>query len=205
VSQEPRVAKLVALLKSKTPYQTYQALKVLATEIPLHLPEHLPSATPAAVVIPIIQHPSPTILLTMRTSHLRHHAGQTSFPGGSIDEQDRDAKSCALRELFEEVGISQDQVEIIGELGQWPSYSGYQVSPFIGLITPPFTLMPCSHEVQEVYEIPLEIALDIGHYSLVKKETPIPHHYFEMQYQNKKIWGFTASILVLLAKYLASS
>lgn len=206
MSTHESVKQLITLLNSKTSLQTYQALKQLANEIPLHLPVQKENSIHASVLIPIIQHPgNPTVLLTERTSHLKHHPGQISFPGGRMDEKDENAKACVLREVHEEIGLEEHQIQIIGELGQWSSFTGYMVTPFLGLITPPVILTTCQHEVEEAFEVPLEIALDINNYEQIFKETPIPHHYFEMYYKNKRIWGFTAGVMVLLASYLQDS
>ncbi len=200
------ISKLVKLLKENSPEQTYQALKDLATKIPLQLPPHTLDAVEAAVLVPIILNPNnPTILLTKRSAHLKHHPSQTSFPGGAMHDDDVNHKACALREVHEEIGLNQDQIEIIGCLGQWPSYSGYNVTPFIGLIHPPINLKPCEHEVEDIFEIPLEVAFNINNYEQIFKETPIPHNYFEMHFKSKKIWGFTAGIMLLLAYYLQTS
>ncbi|MBS0288288.1 MAG: CoA pyrophosphatase [Proteobacteria bacterium] len=194
-----QLEKFISHLQKQTSLQTYQALKLLATEIPLHLPPAQNNLTPAAVLVPFILHEqNPSVLLTVRTSHLNHHAGQISFPGGKhgINEE---AITCALRETKEEVGLN--QVQVITNLGQWPSYSGYLIEPIVGLIHPPFKLAPNPHEVEEVFELPLSIAFDTTQYQRVNKKTPIAHHYFEVHYQNKRVWGFTASLLLLLATY----
>ncbi|HEY8950067.1 MAG TPA: NUDIX domain-containing protein, partial [Rhizomicrobium sp.] len=72
--------------------------------------------TPAAVLMPIINKPVPTVLLTQRTETLSRHAGQVSFPGGRVDPEDRDAAAAALREAKEEVGLDPDRVDLIGRL-----------------------------------------------------------------------------------------
>ncbi len=202
VRNHQRIAKLVEILKHNSPEQTYQALKILATQIPLHLPPQIPDAIEAAVLVPIILHPTePTLLLTKRTAHLKHHPSQISFPGGALHEEDKTLKDCALREVEEEIGLLQNQIEIIGSLGKWPSYSGYSVTPYIGLIKPPVNLTPCEHEVEEIFEVPLAIAFDLNNYQQIFKESPVPHHYYEMHFQNKRIWGFTAGLMVLIAYY----
>ena len=62
--------------------------------------------TPAAVLVPLIDHPDGmSVLLTQRTAHLTAHAGQISFPGGRMEEEDTDAIAAALRETEEEVGL----------------------------------------------------------------------------------------------------
>ena len=70
-------------------------LEILAREQPIR---------PAAVLIPVVDHPQPTVLLTQRAAHLHDHAGQISFPGGKIDATDASPLDAALREAEEEVG-----------------------------------------------------------------------------------------------------
>ncbi|OJV94970.1 MAG: hypothetical protein BGO43_04370 [Gammaproteobacteria bacterium 39-13] len=174
----------------------------MAGELPLYLASPSPHAISAAVLIPIIYTHEPSILLTQRASHLRHHAGQISFPGGRIDQYDKDATACALRETEEEIGLTPEKINIIGNLGIWPSYSGYLITPVVGIIRPPFKVLPYEQEVEEVFEIPFSEAFELSNYQIINKSIPIPHHYYEMTYQNKRIWGFTAGILALLAAYL---
>lgn len=202
---DTKIEKLISFFSGSSQDVSYQTFKKLAKELPLHYnpPALTASAIQAAVLIPIIQYPQkPTILLTQRASHLRHHAGQISFPGGRMDEQDKDAIACALRETEEEIGLGQDKINIIGNLGVWPSYSGYLITPVVGIIQPPLNVLPYDQEVEAVFEIPFSEAFNISNYQVISKNTPLPHQYYEMTYENKKIWGFTAGILVLLAAYL---
>ena len=68
---------------------TDRMLQILAREQPIR---------PAAVLIPVVDHPQPTVLLTQRAAHLNDHAGQISFPGGKIDATDASPLDAALRE-----------------------------------------------------------------------------------------------------------
>lgn len=198
-----KIDKLVDYLSQHSQDEISQMLQNVAATLPLQFAPRQATAISAAVLIPVINHQdNPSILLTQRTSHLRHHAGQISFPGGRIDAQDKDAMACALRETQEEIGLSQEEIQIIGNLGVWPSYSGYSVTPLVGLITPPFKITLSQEEVEEVFEIPLSQALDLSNYEKISRNTPIAHQYYQMMYQNRKIWGFTAGILVLLGSSL---
>ncbi len=187
------------LLKSLNDLERVQILEQLATRIPLFIPQKQPALINAAVLVPImLQGSSPTILLTKRMPDLLHHAGQVSFPGGKC-HQGENAVDCALRESEEEIGLLAKHVEIITTLGSWPSYSGFNISPVIGLISEKVNLTPQASEVAEIFEIPLEVSLDISQFNRVDKRLPAPHHYFELQFKQKRIWGFTAGLLLLLA------
>ncbi|MGD9592712.1 MAG: CoA pyrophosphatase [Candidatus Berkiella sp.] len=193
--------KFIDKLSSEHPAQIEKALHALATQIPLFVPQDQQNLTKAAVLVPFIMHSNnPSLLLTVRTAHLLHHAGQISFPGGKNDEQE-DAITCALRETQEEIGIHPDKIEVITSLGTWPSFSGFLITPVIGLITPPIQHQAFEHEVQEVFEIPLNVAFDSKRYQRVEKQTPIAHHYYELNFEEKRIWGFTAGLMLLLASF----
>ena len=97
----------------------------------------LGKVTHAAVLIPLLLNPDGlSVLLTRRTEHLRDHGGQISFPGGRMDPGDADSYDTALRESEEEIGLSRDQVEIIGRLPEYLTISGYSVTPIVGLVKP---------------------------------------------------------------------
>src|SRR5437879_6312562 len=96
---------------------------------------------PAAVLVPLIDHPGGmAVLLTQRTAHLSAHAGQISFPGGRIEADDPDAITAALRETEEEVGLSRDQVRVIGRLDTYVTGTGFEITPIVGIVEPPIVL-----------------------------------------------------------------
>jgi NTP pyrophosphatase (non-canonical NTP hydrolase)/8-oxo-dGTP pyrophosphatase MutT (NUDIX family) len=103
---------------------------------------------------------SPALLLTLRASHLRRHAGQISFPGGRLEPGDADVVAAALRETEEEIGIAASAIEPIGFLSDQMVQTGYRITPVVALLQPGFTLTPDGTEVAEVFELPLAIALD---------------------------------------------
>ena len=167
-----------------------------------------PPLTPAAVLVPLILRPEGmTVLLTKRTAHLAAHAGQISFPGGRVEDSDEDSAAAALRETEEEIGLARDHVEIIGRLDTYIVRTGFEVTPFVGFVTPPFTITPDEFEVAEVFEVPLAFILDPANHQRqsridfggVKREFwAIPHgDYF--------IWGATAGMLVNLYELLRGS
>ncbi len=159
---------------------------------------------PAAVLVPLVAHADGlTVLLTRRTAHLAKHAGQVSFPGGRIEEEDEDAVAAALRETEEEVGLPPDKVEILGRLEDYITSTGFRVTPVVGLVTPPLGLNPDPFEVAEAFEVPLSFILDRSNHQrcsrLVEgRERP----FYAMPYQGHYIWGATAGMLINLCDVL---
>ncbi len=158
---------------------------------------------PAAVLVPVILGPRPSILLTKRTSHLKKHAGQVSFPGGRIDKEDAHPEAAALREAQEEVALDPSRVEVIGRMSDYVTGTGYRITPILGLLPPGLEYRPSPHEVEFVFELPIEVVLDPAAPQRQHREVlgrsrefwvwPHPEHF---------IWGATAAILVHLARKL---
>ncbi len=172
-------------------------------------PGLLPGATalrPAAVLIPLIVRPAGlSVLLTQRTAHLHDHAGQISFPGGRIEASDRDEVAAALRETEEEVGLDRRHVEIVGRLDTYRTRTAYEVTPVVGLVTPPFDLAPDAFEVADIFEVPLAFVLDPANrarQSRVFEGTE--RHFWAVSYESRYIWGATVGMLVNLAEVLAA-
>ena len=118
-------------------------------------------ARPAAVLVPLVQRDEGLhVILTRRTDHLSDHAGQISFPGGRQEDHDNTLEETALRETEEEIGLARVHIELVGRLDDYYTVTGYQVTPVVGVITPPFDLAPDAHEVAEVFEVPLEFILE---------------------------------------------
>ncbi len=92
---------------------------------------------PAGVLIPVIDRANTglNLLLTQRSAELKHHAGQISFPGGRMEDDDADISVTALRETHEEVGIPPHEVNVIGYLEPMPTITGYAVTPLSDLLT----------------------------------------------------------------------
>jgi 8-oxo-dGTP pyrophosphatase MutT (NUDIX family) len=159
----------------------------------------------AAVLVPLIDRPEGiTILLTQRTAHLTAHAGQISFPGGRIEESDTDAFAAALRETEEEVGLPRDLVEIVGRLDTYITGTGFEITPVVGMIEPPYPLAIDPFEVAEAFEVPLSYILNRGNHQRVERESAgRRRRFFILPYQGRNIWGATAGILVNLAEVLA--
>ena len=110
---------------------TDRMLEIIAREQPIR---------PAAVLIPVVDHPQPTVLLTQRAAHLNDHAGQISFPGGKIDATDASPLDTALREAEEEIGLSREFVDPIGYLDLYGTSFGFRILPTVARVRPGFKL-----------------------------------------------------------------
>ena len=161
------------------------------------------ASTAAAVLIPVIAHGEPTVLFTQRTTHLKSHAGQVSFPGGRCEPGDASVEFTALREAAEEIGLAADRVEILARLPDYRTRTGFRVSPIVGLATPPLELAPDPREVEAVFEVPLAFLLDPRNRQRRTREFQgLTVGFYVFEYQDRVIWGATAGILVNLYKML---
>jgi 8-oxo-dGTP pyrophosphatase MutT (NUDIX family) len=159
--------------------------------------------TPAAVLVPIVSHPEPTVLLTLRGRHLKAHAGQVAFPGGRIEGEDETPEAAALREAEEEIGLAGDVVRVVGALPQHVTGTGYRVTPVVALVTPPLLLRPDPGEVDEVFELPLDTLLDPATFSWREEQMlGRMRRFWVVRHERHLIWGATAAMLVALAKVL---
>ncbi|MFQ3666298.1 MAG: CoA pyrophosphatase [Sphingomonadaceae bacterium] len=169
-------------------------------------PEALPPATdpvPAAVLVPLVARPEPTLLLTLRTPHLRKHAGQVAFPGGRVDTADTDAVAAALREAQEEIGLEPSLVDILGLSDPYVTATGYHVTPVVGALPPDPTLVLNAEEVADVFEVPLAFALDPANHRLREAEWQGRlRRFYVIEWQGRAIWGATAGMLVALSRRL---
>lgn len=152
---------------------------------------------PAAVLVPVVAHDEePRVLFTVRTRHMRKHAGQISFPGGSVDIGDRGAMDTALRESAEEIDLDRNRVRILGYLDDYPTITGFRVTPVVGLIDPGTPVRPDGVEVEEVFEVPLHFILSPENYRrrhLLRDGIKLP--YWGLPYGDRFIWGATAGML----------
>ncbi len=155
---------------------------------------------PAAVLIPIqLTDDSAHIILTQRSEELRHHAGQVSFPGGSREQADNNLAQTALREAHEEIGLDPKQVKILGYLPDYPTVSGFCVTPVVGLVSTGASIRPDDREVTAIHRLPLKQLLG-GRCISVKTIEHDRHHYpvKEVKHGGLRIWGATAAMLCML-------
>ncbi len=164
--------------------------------------------TPAAVLVPLVERSEGyTVLLTQRTAHLEHHAGQISFPGGRAEDGDASPVETALREAEEEIGLQRRHVvEIAGFLDLYQTVTGFLVTPVVGFVTPPFDLKLDAFEVAEAFEVPLAFILDPrNHESRSMFYKGQQRRYYVVPYESRFIWGATAAMLVNFARRLTGS
>ncbi|MEN3974645.1 CoA pyrophosphatase [Emcibacter sp. SYSU 3D8] len=155
---------------------------------------------PAAVLVPVIDRDGgATVLLTLRTDHLSSHPGQVAFPGGRVDDTDRDPVDTALRETWEEIGLDRSFIDIVGALDTYETGTGFSITPVVGLVRPGFSLTLQVDEVAQVFEVPLDFFLDPANHQRESREwRGAMRHYYVMPYDGHHIWGATAGILVNL-------
>lgn len=174
----------------------------------------------AAVLVPLVQRAATAadgglhVLLTMRTDHLRDHAGQISFPGGRCEPHDAGPAATALREAEEEVGLPHAQVEVIGQLPSYTTVTSFVVTPVVALVQAPLALALDSFEVAEAFEVPLAWLMNPAHHR---------RHLFEHDGEQRQflsmpwtgvgadgqpreyfIWGATAAMLRNLYRFLSA-
>jgi len=171
---------------------------------PLRNPHHEPrvspqkrrDATPAAVLIPIVVRDSGlTLLLTRRHENISY-AGHICFPGGRVDPGDAGPVDTALREAHEEVSLLPANVQVIGELGDYVSHSGFRIHPVVGLVHSPGNLQAAEGEVDEILEFPLDHVLDSSSYQLRGSSGSEGSAHFYIEYRGAIVAGPTVSMMM---------
>jgi 8-oxo-dGTP pyrophosphatase MutT (NUDIX family) len=192
-----RVERALATPRDAMPGSDYDLNPGMRADAPAQL-------TAAGVLVPIVDRPDgATILLTRRSDHLRDHAGQMSFPGGRVEQGDRDAVAAALREAEEEIGLAPRHVEVIGTLDRYETRTGFIITPAVAVIEPGFDLKIDTFEVAEVFEVPLDFVLDArNHQRQSRVWRGAERHFYVLPYGRHYIWGATAGMLVGLSKRL---
>jgi len=182
-----------------------EALAAATSVAPLagDLPELRGNASnPAAVLIAVTDRPDPGVILTVRRDTMRTHAGQVAFPGGRIDPGE-EAVAAALREAHEELGLEPAVAEVVGPIEEYRTVTGFIVTPVIAVVPPDLPLSPHEHEVADWFEAPLAFLLDPANQ---RRRSALfqgrERHYYEIMWNERRIWGATAAMIVNLSRRL---
>lgn len=162
------------------------------------------NAKRAAVLVPLRQNGERIeLILTRRTEALGAHSGQVAFPGGRVETKDIDSIETALRETEEELGLKRSNINIIGQLDQILTGTGFHIQPVVGIVAPDATWIPDSREVARVFTAPLQIFLNEGAWLQSKhqrqgKEITLWH----ISHDGEEVWGATAAIIRMFLRVL---
>lgn len=165
--------------------------------------ERIVSAVPAAVLVPVTFGPEGgAIILTERSSRLRKHSGQVSFPGGRIDGEEPPLEA-ALREAEEEIALSRMHVTPLGYLPTYYTGTGYRITPVVGLVRPDAPMVPNPDEVERVFLTPLSILFDMNRYRFESRFWEgKTRRYYVVDHSDAYIWGATAALVRILYERL---
>jgi 8-oxo-dGTP pyrophosphatase MutT (NUDIX family) len=169
---------------------------------------------PAAVLIPFLRRPTLDgqgdewhVLYTRRTDTLPEHRGQVAFPGGRSDPGDRSPEDTALREAREEIGLSPEDIRLLGRLKVLSTVvTNYCVTPVVGVMPWPYPLRLEEKEVSHTFTIPLAWLADPAHREIRSRSLPgstelFPVVYFQI-YDGELLWGVSARITLDLLEAL---
>jgi 8-oxo-dGTP pyrophosphatase MutT (NUDIX family) len=158
--------------------------------------EH-PPFSHAAVLVPLFQKDGDChLLFTKRSEEVKYHKGEISFPGGVVDEEDKELINTALREAHEEIGLKESDVQIIGVLDDIVTITEFIVTPIVGLFPYPYPFKVSEVEIAELIEVPLSHLLDencFGEMEITRGDRK--EIVYAYQYGRHTIWGATARIL----------
>ena len=156
---------------------------------------------PAGVLVPVsVIGDTPRLILTKRSSALKHHPGQIAFPGGKQDQDDADVTATALREAQEEIGLPVELPRILGHLPVHETVTSFTVTPVVAVLEAGFEAVAEPGEVDEVFSVPLAHVLNPANYVVESRRwRGQKRYYYAVPYGPYYIWGATARMLRGLA------
>ncbi len=156
---------------------------------------------PAGVLVPVsVTRDAPRLILTKRSSALKHHPGQIAFPGGKQDEGDIDVTATALREAQEEIGLPPELPSILGHLPTHETVTSFSVTPVVAILEASFEPVAEPGEVDEIFFVPLAHVLNPENYVVESRRwRGQRRYYYAVPYGPYYIWGATARMLRGLA------
>ena len=144
-----------------------------------------------------------SLVLTKRSSHLKHHPGQISFPGGKVENNDKNLIETALRETQEEIGIDPAYLDTIGQLHCYQTLTGFRITPIVALVKPNSKIIIDTNEVDEVFYLPIGHFINKqNHLTVEIEQNTIRHKVLFIPYKHYNIWGATAAIINDLSEHI---
>lgn len=156
----------------------------------------------AAVLLPFVETSDGLhLILTKRSTALRHHPGQIAFPGGKVDAGDAGPHDAALREAEEEIGLARGNVEILADMPVHETITGFRITPVLGRVRATFDPSPEAGEVDEIFMVPYGFLGNSDVYSVQSRFWQGKRRfYYTAPWGPYYIWGATARILRALAE-----
>jgi 8-oxo-dGTP pyrophosphatase MutT (NUDIX family) len=159
----------------------------------------------AGVLMPIFEMDGEAfIVLTKRTETVKAHKGEVSFPGGMCEDEDDSKLNTALRECWEEIGLKQDDVRVIGKLDDMITLTGFVISPYVGIMPHPYSFNTNPQEVAYIIYLPLKFLMEVSpvmeRAEYENRVEEVPSFY----YKGDRIWGATCRMLLQFRKILSS-
>jgi 8-oxo-dGTP pyrophosphatase MutT (NUDIX family) len=160
----------------------------------------------AAVLVPLVCIDDRwSLLFTRRTDTVPSHKGQVAFPGGAVEPGDHDREDTALREASEEIGVERAAIDVLGNLWDFPTITGFLITPVVGVLAWPTLLRLEPGEVGRAFSVPLEWLADPHHFEEVELTLPdgrVDRVVYFQAFDGEKIWGATARITLNFLKVI---